>query len=159
MVLREARRPLRERAGRESLDVSRPDPDRTARPRRAPLPCFRPNRGEKLFCAPARRAKSLQKTRQVKGLLRSVAALPRARTGERKHRNSAAKSDNRGGTGWIRAVWRHTARSPFIGRSRAAEYAANLAIFLSGGRVSEGVRHRRSVRASRRTLWVLLRTR
>jgi hypothetical protein len=69
--------------------------------RRAPAVLARIT-GEKLFCGRRCVQNRCKKTRRFKPLPRSVTALRRPRTGERKGRNSGAKSDNRGRTGWIR---------------------------------------------------------
>jgi len=88
--------PRRSFAGR-----SGPDPNRPAR-RPCATPLFSPNNRGKTFLRPGAACKIGAKTRNAKGLPRSVMAPRRPRTGERKGRNSGAKSDNRGVTGWIR---------------------------------------------------------
>jgi hypothetical protein len=76
-------------------------------------PCFtRDNRGKTLL-RPARGLKAAQNPCDFKDLNSKFAASGTTPTGEKKGRNSRAKSDNRGATGW-RRQWRGIPHVPHL---------------------------------------------
>jgi len=80
---------------------------------------------------PARCLKAVQKSYDLKGLRRRIAVSGTPRTGEKKGRNSGAKSDNRGATGWLRQP-RSIPRVPHLSEVMSCRICCEFGNFFAG---------------------------
>jgi hypothetical protein len=92
---------------------SPPDPHRLPAIAQRRSPVLAGITGAKTPLRSARCLKAVQKQYDLNGLSRNIAASGTPRTEEKKGRNSGAKSDNRGATGWIRQC-RSIPRDPYL---------------------------------------------
>jgi hypothetical protein len=122
---------------------SGPDPDR---PRPAAVrhsPVLARITGGKLFCGSAWRHNRCKKRGMSKDYPRSATGVRRLRTGEKKGRNSGVKSDNRGGTGWIRQG-RNMPHFPHLSELTSRRIRCEFGNFFVGREGIRRVRHRPS---------------